>query len=64
MPLFKGEVRYEMKQFVAAAFVSNEEIKNEDIGIIQEADYRLKKPWQQRMFMKTIVCHLIDWLYW
>lgn len=41
MPLFKDQVRYEMKQFVAAAFVSNEEIKNEDIGIIQEADRRL-----------------------
>ncbi|XP_052073738.1 uncharacterized protein LOC127711663 [Mytilus californianus] len=42
MPLFKGKVDYEMKQFVAAAIVSFDEIDQEDLGIIEEANRKLK----------------------
>lgn len=42
MPLFKGKVDYEMKQFVAAAIVSFDEIDQEDHGIKEEANRKLE----------------------
>lgn len=43
MPLFKGKVPYEMKQFVAAAIVSHAEIEREDFRIIDVANNRLQE---------------------
>lgn len=42
MPLFKGTVEFEMKQFVAVAIVSYDEIDQEDLGIIEEANRKLE----------------------
>ncbi|CAC5391253.1 unnamed protein product [Mytilus coruscus] len=43
MPVFKDKVRYEIKQFVAAAIVSDEEFEKEDTKIITEAKSKLEE---------------------
>lgn len=50
MPIFKDKVRYEIKQFVAAAIISDEEFEKEDTHIIIEAKRKFEEAIQTQHF--------------